>query len=439
MAKDKDINDILRDEGEEAAREYHDSAEPFNESNPKFQNGDANGHDDGHDHAADGDGTGAIHDLGERDAGDDIELPKPRQWVLGNQFCRKFLSGLIAPGGTGKSALRLAQGLSLVTKRSLTGEHVFKRCRVLIVSLEDDAEEMQRHIRAALIHHNIPLDEIAGRLFYATPKGMKLAEMRGGSRQIGMLEKSLRAAIERRQPDLVILDPYVKLHALEENDNGAMDFVSDLLATLAIEYNIAVDAPHHSKKGQLTPGDPDSGHGASAIRDAGRLVHTLTAMSEDEAKRFGISPEERTRYVRLDKAKVNLAPPSRTAIWFKLVGVRLGNGDADYPNGDEVQTVEPWTPPKTWDGLSSETLNAVLTDIAAGLPNGQRYSGAGSARKRAAWTVVQKHCSDRTEGQCREIIRTWVKNGVLVEEDYSDPVDRKVRQGLRLDTTRRPS
>jgi hypothetical protein len=52
MAKDKDINDILRDEGEEAAREYHDSAEPFNESNPKFQNGDANGHDDGHDHAS---------------------------------------------------------------------------------------------------------------------------------------------------------------------------------------------------------------------------------------------------------------------------------------------------------------------------------------------------------------------------------------------------
>jgi hypothetical protein len=39
MAKEKDINDILRDKGEEAAREYHDSAEPFDESNPKFQNG----------------------------------------------------------------------------------------------------------------------------------------------------------------------------------------------------------------------------------------------------------------------------------------------------------------------------------------------------------------------------------------------------------------
>jgi hypothetical protein len=26
-----------------------------------------------------------------------------------------------------------------------------------------------------------------------------------------------------------MLDPFIKLHALEENDNGAMDFVCDLL------------------------------------------------------------------------------------------------------------------------------------------------------------------------------------------------------------------
>jgi len=65
-------------------------------------------------------------------------------------------------------------------------------------------------------------------------------------------------------------------------------------------------------------------------------------------------------------------------MWFKLVGVRLGNGNKDYPDGDEVQTVEPWSPPKTWEGLSSEMLNAALNDIDAGMPNGQRYSCASS-------------------------------------------------------------
>jgi hypothetical protein len=266
-----------------------------------------------------------------RDAGDDTKKPPPRRWLLGNQFCRKFLSGLVAPGSTGKSALRLPQCLSLATGRKLVGQHVFKRGRVLLISLEDDDDEMRRRILAARIHHKVSLDEVKGWLFYACPKGIKLAEMKNGSRHIGLLEKQLRASIERFRADLVVLDPFVKLHALEENDNGAMDFVCDLLVTLAIEYDIAVDAPHHTRKGQLTPGDPDAGRGGSAARDAGRLIYTLTAMNEDEAKTFGINPEERTAYVRLDKAKVNLAPPARTAEWFKLVGVPLDNATDEYP------------------------------------------------------------------------------------------------------------
>jgi hypothetical protein len=43
MAKDRDVNDILREEGEEGVRAFHAAAEPFDESNPKFKNGKANG------------------------------------------------------------------------------------------------------------------------------------------------------------------------------------------------------------------------------------------------------------------------------------------------------------------------------------------------------------------------------------------------------------
>ena len=84
-------------------------------------------------------------------------------------------------------------------------------------------------------------------------------------------------------------------------------------------------------------------------------------------------------------------------------------------------------------------LNAVLTDIEAGMPNGQRYSAAPKAGTRAVWPVVQRHCPDRTEAQCRAIISTWVKNGVLKSEDYDDPVERKPRKGLRLNPSKRPS
>lgn len=313
------------------------------------------------------------------------------------------------------------------------------RCRVLVVSLEDDVDELRRRIAAARLHYGIDPADLKGQLFYAAPKGVKLAECKNGTRQAGILEKMLRRDIERLRPDLVTLDPFIKLHALEENDNGAMDFVCDLLVQLAIEYDIAVDAPHHTKKGQIAAGDADAGRGASSARDAGRLVYTLTRMTEEEAKAFNVNPAERNLYVRLDSGKVNIAPPSQQATWFKLVGVQLGNGNADYPAGDEVQTVEMWQPPKTWEGLSSIQLNAALTEIEAGMPNGQRYSDAAKADDRAAWRVVQRHCLDRTEAQCREIIKTWVKNGVLYSEAYDDLVERKPRKGLRVDPSKRPS
>lgn len=377
--------------------------------------------------------------LGEWDAGDFVDMPHPRQWLLGNQFCRGFLSGLLAPGATGKTALRTLQYLALATGRPLTGQHVFKRCRVLLLSLEDDDNELRRRLAAARMHHGLSPDDLRGWLFCATPKGIRLADMKDGGMVRGPLEAMLRQVITERQIDLIGLDPFVKLHGMDENSNSAMNFVSELLVKLAIDLNIAVDVPHHTKKGLQTAGDADAGRGASAARDAGRLMYTLTRMSDVEGSTFSIPAEERRLYVRLDSSKVNIAPPSGEATWFKLIGVRLENGTPDYPQGDEVQTVIPWHPPKTWDGVSSAQLNAALDDIEAGMPNGQRYSDASKAGNRAAWPVVQRHCPDRTEPQCREILRTWSKNGVTYSEDYDDAIERKPRKGLRVCHGKRPS
>ena len=359
--------------------------------------------------------------------------------MLAGQFCRTFLSGLVAPGATGKTALRLLQAIALSTGRPLTSQYVFRRCRVLVVSFEDDQEELRRRLLAARLHHNVNADELKGWLFLASPKGLKLVEMRNGNRIVGALEPTLRRAIERRRPDLVVLDPFVKLHGLEENDNSAMDYVADLLTQLAHEYDIAIDSPAHTRKGLTVAGDADARRGASAARDAGRLDYTLIPMSEEEAKVFGIAAEERRSYLRLDSAKVNLLPPARKADWFRLVSVDLGNATADYPDGDRVQTVEPWIPPDTWDGLDPEALDAALSEINAGLPNGQRYSSDNAAKSRAAWPVVQKHCPTKTEAQCREIIRTWLKTGVLREIDYDDPVYRQPQKGLQVDGQKRPN
>jgi hypothetical protein len=380
--------------------------------------------------------------LGEWDASNDIELPPPRGWLLGNVFARNFISSLFAEGGTGKTALRYAQLLSLATDNSLTGEHVFQRCRVLVVSLEDDANELRRRILAAMLHHRIDRSELRGWLFLAAPGAAagKLMQLDNKGRiQRGSLADALESVVVNRRIDIVNLDPFVKAHSVDENSNSAIDDVAQVLSDLAAKHDIAIDIPHHTRKGSADPGNAERGRGASATKDAGRLVYTLTTMNAEEAKAFGIAEEERRLFVRIDSAKVNIAPPMAKAKWFRLVGVSLGNATERYPQGDIVQTVEPWVPPDAWKDLGADEINRILTDIDAGLPDGNRYTDAPNVKERAAWRVVVEHAPHKSEAQAREIIKTWVKNGVLLGEAYDNPLTRKQVSGLHVKTEKRPT
>jgi hypothetical protein len=258
-----------------------------------------------------------------------------------------------------------------------------------------------------------------------------------GEPTVSLLRSALAQTIGRARIDVVCLDPFIKSHSLEENGNNAIDFVAGVLVQLAIEHNCAVDAPHHVNKGLSDPGNANRARGASSFKDAARLVYTLTPMSEDEAKLFGLDDAERQSLIRFDPGKVNIAPHATAAKWFRLVSVKIGNGTELYPHGDDVQTVERWEPPDMWKGLPTATLNKILDEIDQGLPAGRLYSHRGAAVERAAWRVVVKHL-DNTEAQAREIIKTWVKNGVLKIVDYHDEESRKAREGLRVEPAKRP-
>jgi RecA-family ATPase len=253
------------------------------------------------------------------------------------------MSSLLADGGVGKTALRYAQLLSLATGRSLTGDYVFQRCRVLIVSLEDDDRELRRRILAAMLHHKIDRAELKGWLFLAAPgaAGGKLMTMDRNGRLIpGTLGHNLESVIATRKIDIVSLDPFVKAHSVKENNNSAIDDVVQILTDLGAKYNIAIDAPHHTSKGPADPGNANRGRGASAMNNGGRLVYTLATMNAEEAQAFGISEENRKTYIRMDSGKVNIARALGAAKWFHLVSVPLGNATDIYPNAGRAKTYD---------------------------------------------------------------------------------------------------
>jgi RecA-family ATPase len=226
------------------------------------------------------------------DAGDDNEPIPPRGWLLGNILCRRFLTAILGDGAVGKTALIIAIALSLATARPLIDEHVFQRCRVLLLCFEDGKDELRRRVRAATLHHGIATDDIKGQLFLSavSRSSLKLARMTKGAVEVGRLGELIETEIARHQIDVVLFDPFVKTHAVSENDNAAIDFVAEILTALTIRHDIAVGVLHHTRKGAADPGDADAGRGASALKNAARLVYTITGMT-DEAKLYNIAEE----------------------------------------------------------------------------------------------------------------------------------------------------
>ena len=124
----------------------------------------------------------------------------------------------------------------------------------------------------------------------------------------------------------------------------------------------------------------------------------------------------------MDKGKVNIVPPSRQAKWFHLIGVPIGNVSEMYPHGDNVQAVEPWTPPDVMGGMSDAEMEDILNRIEKGFPDGSRYTNSPSAKTRAAWKVVVDVLPEKNEQQAREIIKTWISKKIL-EHRTSEPQD----------------
>ena len=133
-------------------------------------------------------------------------------------------------------------------------------------------------------------------------------------------------------------DPFVRLHNCPENDNIAIDKVAEIFTDLADELNIAIHLVHHTRKrsSEGGEGEADTARGASSFVNAMRLVHTLSVMDEKNAKAYGIPVDLRKWYIRLDDAKINLAPPMEKVRWYKRVSVDLANGEAV----GTLQTVE---------------------------------------------------------------------------------------------------
>ena len=358
----------------------------------------------------------------------------PRAWLYGTRLIRRFVSVLVAPGGVGKSALALGQSVAVATGRPILGEHVHHAANVWVLNLEDPAEETHRRLAACMHHHAISRDALDGRLYLhcGRDRRVTMGELDAYGNVVKHPDREAVAEAARGQNiGLIVVDPFVKSHRLDENSNAQIDAAATAWAEVAELTGAAVLLVHHVRKG--APADIEAARGAKALTDAARSAAILAPMSEAEATEMGVAPGERWRHIRLDDAKANLAPRAETALWYRLETVVLGNGTPDYPNGDHVAVVTPWKRPHAPVAPSDETLRQALGQIARGPGGGMAYCAqrGGSSNARWAGHVLVRICTMSERDAARQI-GAWLKSGVLTECDYRDRQQRKQRRGLRV-------
>jgi hypothetical protein len=213
-----------------------------------------------------------------------------------------------------------------------------------------------------------------------------------------------------------------ELHNAEENDNTAMRAVVAAFRSLAKRLNIAVVILHHDRKGNSAPGDMDRVRGASAISGAVRVMLTLTTMTEEEADKLGIAPQERRRHFRIDGAKSNYAP-TQEAEWWRLAAYEI-------ENGEQIAACMPWQAPSPWAGLQWEQITKIIEVIEAG-PGAEGVLW-NVDKKGSFWAgqAIMDH-SDRTEEQAARLLKAWEENGVLQKQDFTNE-RRMVRKGYTV-------
>lgn len=289
------------------------------------------------------------------------DIPK-REWLYGRHLIRKFVSLDIAPGGVGKSSIKVVEALAMTAGQALLNKEVFGGpLRVWFYNLEDPDEETERRIHAAMQHHGLQPEDVGDRLFVNSGRDMPLViaeETATGTRIVRPVVEDVVSAILEDRIDVLTVDPFVSSHTVSENDNGAIDMVAKEWARIADRCNCAINLVHHVRKTNGAEVTAESSRGAVALIGAARSVVVYNRMTKEEAEAAGIEPKLAGFHFRMQNDKANLAPPEQ-AEWFRMNNV-------DLENGDSVGVAAAWHYPDAFEGVQAWHLKRVQQIVGNG-------------------------------------------------------------------------
>ena len=343
---------------------------------------------------------------------DALSLPR-REWVYGYDYIKKYISVTASAGGIGKTSAIIVEALAIATGKDLLGVQVKQQTNTWIINLEDPISEMQMRTLAAMQHYGITPDDVTGKLFMDGEDTMQItlaAEGRDGLIQNDELLAFMIRKIKANNINVVIVDPFISAHLVNENNNGSVQAVVAMLRKLARDTNSSVQLVHHIRKGNGDDATIDSVRGAGSLIGAARAARVINRITPEDAQALGVDEQESLGIFRIDDGKANLAPPSDKATYRRMVSVEIANGE-------RLGVATEFKLPDLFDGITTKDLYKVQRTVAKAEENDQAYRSDVRAKNWIGQAVAEQLDLDidkpGDKARAKAVAKQWINTGSL--------------------------
>jgi AAA domain len=174
------------------------------------------------------------------------------RWMIDTLWLRRAVGVIGGPPKTTKTYLALDLALSVASSTPALGRFAVRDPGPVLIYMAEDAEAAIKERLTALCRHR-GLDLHAVPLYVITASTLRL--------DLPADQRRLLDVVAAYQPVLLVLDPLVRLHALNENDAGEISRLLGYLRELQRSRHCALLLVHHTRKGGSGAGQHLRGSG----------------------------------------------------------------------------------------------------------------------------------------------------------------------------------
>lgn len=179
-----------------------------------------------------------VKDLDDRDP--------EKAWLIESMWADGAVGIIGGPPKCCKSWLGLDMALSVASGSPCLGQFTVKRPGPALIFMAEDAlPAVRTRIEALCTHRQIPMENLD--LFVITAPSLRL--------DLKQDQQRLKATLAAFKPRLLLLDPLVRLHRLDENSAADISNLLGFIREMQRSYDTAIVLVHHlSKRHYAQPG-----------------------------------------------------------------------------------------------------------------------------------------------------------------------------------------